>query len=64
MALEKQYHYEYYPNGVLKSEGWVIGKTKVDFWYFYHDNGKVSHEGHFVNNKRDGFGTFMLLQGI
>ncbi|EZH71646.1 hypothetical protein ATO12_06710 [Aquimarina atlantica] len=53
MVSTKEYHYEYYPNGVLKAEGWKSGEYKVDFWHFYHPNGKVSKEGHFRNNKKN-----------
>ncbi len=52
---QKEYHYEYYPNGMVKAEGWKLGEIRVDFWHFYHLNGKVSHEGHFNNNKKNGY---------
>ncbi len=60
---QKEYHYEYYPNNVVKAEGWKIGEIKVDFWHFYHASGNISHEGHFKNNKKSGYWYFYTKEG-
>jgi len=49
---QKAYHKEYYANGNLKSEGWLINGNKIDYWKFYHTNGNISEKGHYKNNIR------------
>ncbi|MDY8134778.1 hypothetical protein [Aquimarina sp. 2201CG5-10] len=58
ITLAKEYHYEYYTDGTIKSEGWKLGDNKVDFWHFYYPNGKVSSEGHYINNQKHGYWYF------
>ncbi|WP_432411840.1 toxin-antitoxin system YwqK family antitoxin [Rasiella sp. SM2506] len=66
---EKNYQKEYYNNGTLKAEGWELGATKTDYWYFYYPNGEVASKGSFSNNKREGYwyfyddNTTLLKQG-
>lgn len=48
----KQYAKNYYSNGTLQSEGWVLDGKKVDYWYYYYESGVKKEEGHFVANKK------------
>lgn len=49
---QRTYFKEYYPNGKLKSEGWISQNQKTDYWFFYNENGSKREEGHYVNNKK------------
>jgi antitoxin component YwqK of YwqJK toxin-antitoxin module len=51
-AEMKQYSKNYYINGNLQSEGWMIQNQKTDYWFYYFENGNKKEEGHFVNNKK------------
>ncbi len=58
LSTPKAYQYEYYDNGVLKSEGWKSGNTKEGYWYFYYPNGKVYQKGKFSKNEKHGYWYF------
>ncbi|GGG18198.1 hypothetical protein GCM10011344_18540 [Dokdonia pacifica] len=48
----RMYSKEYYTNGNLKSEGWVMGSDKTSYWYYYHENGKLASRGHYKANHK------------
>lgn len=48
----KEYVREYYVNKKLKAEGWIENNKKVDYWFFYNENGSKKEEGHFENGKK------------
>ncbi|WP_246034730.1 toxin-antitoxin system YwqK family antitoxin [Polaribacter aestuariivivens] len=47
---QKKYEKEFYKNGQIKQEGWVLNENKVDYWKFYYENGSLQKEGHYKNN--------------
>ncbi|WP_228454922.1 toxin-antitoxin system YwqK family antitoxin [Polaribacter haliotis] len=47
---QKKYYKEYYKNGQLKQEGWLLNDIKVDYWKYYYKNGSLQKEGSFKNN--------------
>jgi len=57
-TLQKEYFYDYYENGTIKSEGWLFNGQKTDFWYFYYPNGKVLQKGSYQNDKKNGYWYF------
>jgi hypothetical protein len=37
-------------------EGWLIINQKVDYWFYYYENGNKKKEGHYEDNKNvNGF---------
>ena len=48
---QKSYQKTYDNNGQLIEEGWLMDKTKTDYWIFYYSDGSKQKEGHFKNNK-------------
>lgn len=64
VSAEKLYQKEFYPNGQIKSEGWMKMDSKTDYWYFYHPNGKVASKGTFRNNKKHGYWYFYSENGL
>ena len=57
---EKQniYHKDFYTNGKLKSEGWILNGIKIDYWKFYHSNGNLSEQGHYKKGQREKYWYF------
>ena len=51
VSAQKKHHKNYYSNGQIKEEGWVIDGQKNGYWKFYYSNGILTKEGHFKNNK-------------
>lgn len=47
---QKKYVKEYYKNGKIKQEGWLLVDNKIDYWKFYYKNGNLKKEGRFKNN--------------
>ncbi|MHA7056411.1 toxin-antitoxin system YwqK family antitoxin [Aquimarina sp. M1] len=58
IAITKEYHREYYTDGAIKAEGWIMDNQKIDYWYTYHRNGNISEQGHYSNNKKNGYWYF------
>ncbi|KAA1243867.1 toxin-antitoxin system YwqK family antitoxin [Aquimarina sp. RZ0] len=58
ITIEKEYHREYYDNGLIKTEGWKINDQKTDYWFVYYPNGKVAEKGHFLHGKKEGYWYF------
>ncbi len=50
LCAQKKYVKTFYKNGRLKTAGWLINDSKVDYWKFYYKNGALKKEGHFKNN--------------
>ena len=61
---QKEYHKEYYKNGQLKEEGWLLNNDKIDYWKFYYKNGNLKKEGHFSTNKPIKYWYFYTEKGI
>lgn len=55
---QKEYHKEYYKNGQLKKEGWIINDTKIDYWKFYYKNGNIKKEGRYKDNLESEYWYF------
>jgi antitoxin component YwqK of YwqJK toxin-antitoxin module len=55
---QKKYQKEYYSNGNLKAEGWLLADKKSNYWYFYNSNGDKKEEGHFKNNQKTSWWIF------
>ncbi len=55
---QKKYHKEYYQNGQIKEEGWLINDKKTAFWKFYYINGNLKKEGHFKDNLETNYWYF------
>lgn len=55
---QKIYHKEYYANGTVKAEGWLLNDNKVDYWKLYHTNGIIAEKGHYKNNIRQNYWYF------
>lgn len=36
----------------MESEGWLNQNQKVDYWFYYFENGNKKAEGHFEENKK------------
>ena len=45
---------EKYPNGNLKVEGFLVGKTLDSVYKEYYENGNIKTEGFYKNGKRHG----------
>lgn len=60
---EKIYVKEFYADGTPKAEGWLSGKNKTGYWYFYHTNGKIAEKGHFHTQKKEGYWYFYHPDG-
>ncbi|WP_026450358.1 toxin-antitoxin system YwqK family antitoxin [Aequorivita capsosiphonis] len=54
----KQYIKNYYENGIIKSEGWLVNNYKSGYWKFYTQNANLSSKGPFKNNKKNGYWYF------
>lgn len=61
---EKIYVKEFYADGTPKAEGWLFGKNKTGYWYFYHTNGKIAEKGHFHTQKKEGYWYFYHPDGF
>ncbi|MEM7186421.1 MAG: hypothetical protein AAF466_07165 [Bacteroidota bacterium] len=62
--LEKKFYAkEYYPDGTLQAEGWVMGDMKSGYWKMYHPNGKIASRGHFRNNKKNNYWHYYNVSG-
>ena len=59
----KSYVRDYYPDGQLKSEGWIKGDSKTNYWTFYHTNGNIASSGHFYKNMKTGYWHFYRYNG-
>jgi antitoxin component YwqK of YwqJK toxin-antitoxin module len=55
---QKKYQKEYYKNGQLKQEGWILNENKIDYWKFYYRNGNLKKEGHFKDNLETNYWYF------
>jgi hypothetical protein len=61
---QKTYNKEFYNNGQLKVEGWILDNEKTDYWKFYYRNGKTEKEGTFKNNVAVKYWYFYTKNGI
>jgi antitoxin component YwqK of YwqJK toxin-antitoxin module len=47
---QKSYQKEFYKNGQIEKEGWVLNNSKIDYWKFYYKDGNLKKEGLFKDN--------------
>jgi antitoxin component YwqK of YwqJK toxin-antitoxin module len=52
---ERNYKFNYYDHGAIKSHGWIANNIMNGYWKFYFPNGKLEREGHFLNNKEQDY---------
>jgi antitoxin component YwqK of YwqJK toxin-antitoxin module len=38
-SAQRSYTKTYFKNGQLQAEGWLIINQKVDYWFYYYENG-------------------------
>lgn len=55
---QKTYKKDYYENGNIKSEGWVLNSEKTAYWKFYYSNGVLEREGRFLKNQETKYWIF------
>jgi antitoxin component YwqK of YwqJK toxin-antitoxin module len=41
----------------ITAEGWIINQ-KVDYWFYYYENGNKKEEGHYEDNKNVNGGFY------
>lgn len=49
--------------GVLISEGWMLGTQKIKYWKYYSSEGLLQSEGHYRENKRSDYWFFYHPSG-
>ncbi len=54
-SVEKNYKFNYYDHGPVKSHGWLSNNAMNGYWKFNLPNGKLEREGHFLNNKEQDY---------
>ncbi len=59
----KTYIKEYFNDGGIKQEGWLISNAKTDYWFFYYENGKTKEEGFYNANQRNKYWKFYKIDG-
>jgi len=58
---QSQYSKNYYPNEKLQSCGWINQEEKIDYWFYYYENGFKKEEGHYLKNKKNKWWIFYDL---
>jgi len=61
---EKSYLKNFYQNGKLKSEGWLINDKKGLFWIYYFENGETKSEGRYAQENKQGYWKDYYKGGI
>jgi antitoxin component YwqK of YwqJK toxin-antitoxin module len=64
VELENIYSKEYYSNGSLKAEGWIVDSKKEGYWKFYYRNGQLEKEGHLSKDKPTKYWYFYRDNGL
>ena len=59
----RMYIKEYYSNGNLKAEGWVMGSEKTSYWYHYHENGNIASRGHYKKDTKSEYWYYYNEKG-
>ena len=49
---EKFYPKQYFDNGNIKAEGWLLNGQKIDYWKTYYKNGVLKEEGRYKAGKK------------
>lgn len=60
---KKIYHKQYYINGNMQQQGWLLKSIKTDYWYSYYANGVIQEEGAYTDGKRNKFWKFYNENG-
>ena len=45
---------QYYENGNLMEEGWLLNDKKIAYWFYYYEKGTIKLEGNYTNNLKQG----------
>lgn len=49
---QENYVKNYFANGKMKEEGWMLNGKKTKYWFYYYESGKIKEEGHYSSNKK------------
>ncbi len=52
--VKEEYYYEYYKNGVRKTEGEYTNNEAVGYWVLYYENGEVASKGNYLKDEKSG----------
>ncbi|MCV6628638.1 MAG: hypothetical protein OIF50_02140 [Flavobacteriaceae bacterium] len=52
---QKKYVKTYFDTGEIQSEGWMMNKTKLEYWTYYYKNGSPKATGHYTRGKKHGY---------
>lgn len=63
VSEHQNYLKTYYPNGIIKAEGWVKNNQKTAYWFYYFENGNKKEEGHYTANKKSKWWIFYNPEG-
>lgn len=63
ISEQRNYSKIHYPNGKLKSEGWIENNQKTAYWFYYFENGNKKEEGHYETNKKTKWWIFYNSKG-
>ena len=63
VSSKKQYQKNYFENGQLSSEGWIINDKKTSYWKFYYKNGQTKSAGHYKNDLKTDYWRFYREDG-
>ena len=61
---QKKYHKEYYKNGQIKEEGWILNDKKTAFWKFFYRNGNIKKEGYFKDSLETKYWYFYTPNSV
>jgi len=61
---QKEYVTLKYPNGAIKSQGWLKNGKKTAYWKFYHPNGQKMKEGHYNDDNPIRYWYFYREDGM
>lgn len=60
---QKSYVKNFYNNGNLKEEGWLVNNEKTNYWFFYNEDGSKTSEGHYNQNQKCNWWIFYNEKG-
>lgn len=60
---DKGKYKEFFPTGIVKSEGEIIGGKSNGHWKYYYDNGQLKAEGEEKNGMKEGFWKYYFKEG-
>ena len=60
---KKEYQKNYFENGQLESEGWIVNNKKTSYCKFYYENGQTKSAGHYKNDLKTKYWRFYSENG-